>query len=434
MPAATSLIGAQCALLRTASVRTHPAGPMIASNQQRSLRITMQTRSFAFIKFGGFSSANDRILEQMCRQYPDFDADIIDVSDFNVVRRSNAIPLLISVAREYGPLACLTSRRLLNRVIRTEYCFKKIRAHLLQRLSRKQYLFTFQTQSLFDASVAGTPHFVYTDHTHLANLYYPGKVQTPMAPAAWRELEKSIYQNASMNFTMSSHISRSLIEQYGCARAKVECVFAGSNTPADYAENTSRERFAHKKILFVGIDWERKGGPVLLEAFRKVRRLHPTAELIIVGCSPEVSLAGCRVVGRVPLQEVANFYRSASIFCLPTTVEPFGFVFLEAFSHGLPVIATNIGAIPDFVENGRSGYLVDSNDVEQLANRLGELLGDPDRCAAFGARGRALVGNRYTWNSTVERIARHIEPHLHFDRPRPQIPAPHAAADTPAAL
>jgi glycosyltransferase involved in cell wall biosynthesis len=394
----------------------------------------MQTRSFAFIKFGEFSSANDRILEQLCRQYPDLDADVIDVSNFNVVRRSDAVPLLISVAREYGPLACLTRRRLLNRVIRTEYCFKKIRAHLLQRLSREQYLFTFQTQSLFDASVAGTPHFVYTDHTHLANLYYPGKVRTPMASAAWRELEKSIYQNASKNFTMSSHISRSLIEQYGCARAQVECVFAGSNAPADYVGNTGRERFAHKKILFVGVDWERKGGPVLLEAFRKVRRSHPTAELIIVGCSPEVSMAGCRVVGRVPLEDVANFYRSASVFCLPTTVEPFGFVFLEAFSHGLPIVATNIGAIPDFVQNGRSGYLVDSNDVEQLANRLGELLGDPDRCAAFGARGRALVSNRYTWSSTVERIARHIEPHLPFDRRPQQIPAPHPAPDTRAAL
>ena len=170
-------------------------------------------------------------------------------------------------------------------------------------------------------------------------------------------------------------------------------MFAGGNAPAEYVGNTELERFAHKKILFVGVDWERKGGPVLLEAFRRVRRTHPTAELIIVGCSPEVSLAGCRVVGRVPLEDVANFYRSASVFCLPTTVEPFGFVFLEAFSHGLPIVATNIGAIPDFVQNGRSGYLVDSNDVEQLANRLGELLGDPDRCATFGARGRALASD-----------------------------------------
>jgi glycosyltransferase involved in cell wall biosynthesis len=109
-------------------------------------------------------------------------------------------------------------------------------------------------------------------------------------------------------------------------------------------------------------------------------------------------------------------------------------VFLEAFSHGLPIVATNIGAIPDFVQNGRSGYLVDSNDVEQLANRLGELLGDPDRCATFGARGRALVSDRYTWSSTAERIARHIEPHLPFDRRPPKIPAPHCAPETRAAL
>jgi glycosyltransferase involved in cell wall biosynthesis len=389
----------------------------------------MPARSFAFIKFGDFSSANDRILEQLRRQFPDLDADVIDISDFNVVNRSDAIRLLFSVAREYGPLACMTRGRFLERVVRTGYCFRKIRSRLLQRLSRKQYLFTFQTQSLFDASVPGTPHFVYTDHTHLANLFYPGKARTPMASPAWRALEKSIYDNARMNFTMSSHISRSLMEQYGCTQAHIECVYAGSNVPTDDVQNFGLERFAQKRILFVGIDWDRKGGPVLLEAFREVRRSHPTAELVVVGCSPDVSIPGCRVVGRVPLADVASFYRSASVFCLPTTVEPFGLVFLEAFSHGLPVVATNIGAIPDFVEEGRSGYLVGSNDAAQLANRLNELLADPARCAAFGARGQALVSNRYTWRATAEKIARHIKGCINFDDRHVQIPAAQPVPD-----
>jgi glycosyltransferase involved in cell wall biosynthesis len=83
-------------------------------------------------------------------------------------------------------------------------------------------------------------------------------------------------------------------------------------------------------------------------------------------------------------------------------------VFLEAFAHGLPIVATNIGAIPDFIEQGRSGYMVDCNDATQLANRLNELLANPVRCAAFGARGRALVGDRYTWAATAERLAFHI--------------------------
>ena len=115
------------------------------------------------------------------------------------------------------------------------------------------------------------------------------------------------------------------------------------------------------------------------------------------------------------MAEVAKYYQAASVFCMPTTVEPFGIVFLEAFAHGLPIVATNIGAIPDFVEQGRSGYMVDCNDPAQLANRLNELLTNPERCAAFGVRGRALVDDRYTWQTTAERLAVHIKRCVRLD-------------------
>jgi glycosyltransferase involved in cell wall biosynthesis len=366
-------------------------------------------KSYAFVKIGGFSGSNDPLFEHLRRQFPYLDADVIDILDLKAVTRSDAARLLYAVARDYGIGACLTRSRIDARVMRTAYCFRKIRQHLLQRLSERRYAFTFQTQSLVDASVPGTPHFLYTDHTHLVNSTYPGKRQTPMASAEWLALEKSMYQNARLNFTMSAHVSRSLVDQYGCLPTRVECVYAGSNVAPANAGNLGLERFARKNILFVGIDWERKGGPVLLEAFREVRRAHPKATLTIVGSTPKVSMPGCHVVGRVPLAEVAKFYETASVFCLPTTVEPFGIVFLEAFAHGLPIIATNIGAIPDFVEQGRSGYMVDCNDAAQLAYRLNELLADPARSAAFGMRGQAFVGDRYTWQATAERLAVHIK-------------------------
>lgn len=387
--------------------------------------------SFAFVKIGRFSGTNDHVLEQLRRQFPDLEADVIDVLDFNVINRS-AASLLFSVAREYGLTSCLTKSQFRSRVFRTTHFFNKIRQRLLQRLSSRQYAFTFQTQSLFDASIRGTPHFLYTDHTHLANLTYPGRGQVPMASSTWIELEKSIYKNARLNFTMSSHVSRSLVDQYGCAATRVRCVYAGSNATIGQGSLGS-DRFAQKKILFVGIDWDRKGGPVLLSAFREVRRSHPTAELIIVGCKPDVSMAGCRVVGQVPLAEVANFYRSASVFCLPTTVEPFGIVFVEAFAHGLPIVATNVGAIPDFVEEGQSGYLVRCNDPVQLASRLIELLANPARCIQFGARGQAMVSDRYTWQATAEKIAGHIKRCVSADfriaQVREQRPVPEAQLD-----
>ena len=387
-------------------------------------------KSFAFIKLGGFSGTNDRLFEHLRRQFPDLDADVIDVQDFKPVNRFDAARLLYSIARDYGFSSCLTRSRINSRVIRTAYCFRRIREQLLQRLSQKQYMFTFQTQSLVDASIPGTAHFLYTDHTHLVNLTYPGKRQVPMASAEWVGLERSMYQNARLNFTMSAHVSRSLVDQYGCPPARVECVYAGSNVAPAETGKLGLERFARKNILFVGIDWHRKGGPVLLEAFRTVRRAHPTAQLTIVGCAPNVSMEGCRVVGRVEPAEVAKFYQTASVFCLPTTVEPFGIVFLEAFAHGLPIVTTNIGAIPDFVEQGRSGYMVDCNDAVQLAHRLNDLLSDPARCAAFGRRGQALVDDRYTWQATAERLAVHIKRCVRLDAGIGQFCKPRPAANT----
>jgi glycosyltransferase involved in cell wall biosynthesis len=222
-------------------------------------------------------------------------------------------------------------------------------------------------------------------------------------------MERGAYHNARMIFTMSRNISRSLIDEYGCPSHKVRCVYAGSNVSSSTAEHIDNSRFGAKNILFVGVDWERKGGPVLLEAFRSVRRAHPQARLTIVGCSPQISEPGVHVAGRVPLDEVARHYHHASVFCLPTLNEPFGLVFLEAASFGLPVVATRIGAIPEIVADGKSGYLVAPQDAVELAARLGELLGDPARAEQFGAYGREWMSQRYSWEETGHRLSTYIK-------------------------
>ena len=168
-------------------------------------------------------------------------------------------------------------------------------------------------------------------------------------------------------------------------------------------------RFAKRHILFVGVDWERKGGPVLLDAFRRLRDTLPDVRLTVVGCSPDIDEPGVDIVGRVPLEEVARYYRSASVFCLPTLNEPFGLVLLEAFSYGLPVVATRIGAIPEIVTQGESGYLVSPQDSRELADALALLLTDPARCERFGAFGRNRLAHRYSWEDTSMKLAAHIE-------------------------
>src|ERR1700733_5799848 len=135
------------------------------------MKTTMKdsVKAFAFVKMGDFSGTNKRVFEQLRPQFPNLDVEVVYILDFLAVNPFDAARLLYAVAHEFGLSSCLTKSRINSRVIRTVYCFRKIRAHLLLFLSQKRYVFTFQTQSLFDASIPGTPHFIYTDHTHLVN-------------------------------------------------------------------------------------------------------------------------------------------------------------------------------------------------------------------------------------------------------------------------
>jgi len=366
-------------------------------------------RGFAFIKIGEFSHINQQVLAQLQARFPHLEPTVIDLRDLHVVRKRDVPGLVLSVAGEFGPSACLSAKKLRRHIHKTSYMFRRTRAALLQRLRGNNFAFTFQTQAMFDASLPDIPHFIYTDHTHLENRNYPApEAGTPLS-LTWAQMEKGAYQNARMVFTMSRNISRSLISEYGCSPQKVKCVYAGSNVSAEASGNIDSSRFTAKNILFVGVEWERKGGPVLLEAFRLLRRTHPDARLTIVGCSPQISEPGVHIEGRVPLAEVPRYYRSASVFCLPTLNEPFGLVFLEAASFGLPVVATRIGAIPEIVMDGKSGYLVEPQNAAELAARLGELLGDPKRAEQFGACGHEWVSRRYSWEETGNRLFVHIK-------------------------
>ena len=93
---------------------------------------------------------------------------------------------------------------------------------------------------------------------------------------------------------------------------------------------------------------------------------------------------------------------------MPTKREPFGLVYLEAMLYRLPVVATNIGAIPDFVQNDTNGYLVEPGDVKGIAEALIKLLDNPQKCMTFGEYGYKLVTEKYTWEMVGKRMKEYI--------------------------
>jgi len=398
-------------------------------------------KKILFVKQGGFSNVNDIVESLLKKNFPSLDVDVVDLQ--KILKAKSLFNILMTV-KAYG------LKSLYYNYSSAFYISKRahflIKKKLREIIDPEEYVFSVQTQSLFDASFEGLPNFVYTDNTHKADFEYQDFSQSRRGLKLFKEvfvaflkgdsdekqrlkhkvsvaiseelkddaesiaLEQEIYDNAKTVFTMSSNVSRSLVNDYKIDEDKVKCVFVGSNASWTESEiKFNHEKYSSKHILFVALRWASKGGPMLVDAFRKVLKKIPDARLTIVGCSPDIDVPSCNVVGYLPLEEVNKYYESAAVFCLPTFRDACGGVYIEAMSHKLPIIGTNISALPDFIKPGENGYLVERKDVQSLADYLLELIGDPNKCRDFGERGYLIAKNNYDWHNTGKLMKEYIE-------------------------
>ena len=365
------------------------------------------TKRIAFIRPRAIPFANVIVPKILAENFSNYKIDVIDIQAL-VKNRPDIIATntLLSISM-YGQDIILGYKQFKNAFWRTPYIFSIVKTLVSKQLARNDYLFTFQMQSLFDCSIPGVPHFIYTDHTHLANLTYQDHEKRNLYPQKWIDLEKQIYRNSTLTFLWSSHIKQSLIEQYHYPEEKAVLAYVGSNIEPTGTQ-TGDKSYENQNILFVGMDWERKGGPELIAAFKLVLDRHPYASLTIVGANPKLNLPSVQVLGKIPLQELEQHYKAATIFCMPTHIEPFGVVFLEAMQARLPIVGTRVGAIPDLLQDGWNGWLVEPGDVNGIAEALMKLLVDPDLCRKFGERNILLTQERYSWKAVGKKLHNHI--------------------------
>jgi glycosyltransferase involved in cell wall biosynthesis len=116
-----------------------------------------------------------------------------------------------------------------------------------------------------------------------------------------------------------------------------------------------------------------------------------------------------RFVGRVDDAELERWYRWADVFVLPSAGEGFGIVYLEAWAHGLPVVAARAGGAAEVVEDGRTGLLVEPESPPAVAEALLRLARDGELRARLGTAGRKVVEARYTHAHFRDRLAEILE-------------------------
>jgi glycosyltransferase involved in cell wall biosynthesis len=175
-------------------------------------------------------------------------------------------------------------------------------------------------------------------------------------------------------------------------------------------------------VIYAGVLTPLKAVHVLIEAFGRVQIDFPDAHLDVVGKAEDRNYATelerrvswqnleskVHFLGAVNQRDLAQRIAKARVLVLPSTTEGLPRVLVEAMLCGTPVIATNVGGIPDIMQEGINGYLIPSNDVDALTERLRSVLGDPEiDLMAEGAR--AFAERFFSENAYVEGYRRLIE-------------------------
>lgn len=184
---------------------------------------------------------------------------------------------------------------------------------------------------------------------------------------------------------------------------------------------------AELEVLFVGRPEERKGLPVLLQAFEALVE-HVPAKLMVVGASAEdvhryvtdpVAEGRVTALGRVEHDELWRRLHDADVLCAPSlSGESFGMILTEAFAAGTPVIASNIAGYADVVTDGVDGVLVPPADPQRLAEELQAMHHEPARREAMGCAARRSA-ERYAWPVVADQVEAVYERVLTAPAPAP---------------
>ena len=219
------------------------------------------------------------------------------------------------------------------------------------------------------------------------------------------------------NFTRNA-ISKALSTEAAAAMVRIA---PGINTEhfrpiADAGELKTELDLGEKRVIVsVGRLVHRKGQDTLVEAMPEILRTFPDAHLLFVGVGPHLEyihrravelkvLENISFVGRVQYSELPRFISVGEIFAMPSRsrlagleVEGLGIVYLEASACGLPVVGGLSGGAPDALVEGETGFAVDGLNPSAVASAIIDLLADPERARAMGAKGRQWIVDEWEW-------------------------------------
>ena len=228
-------------------------------------------------------------------------------------------------------------------------------------------------------------------------------------------------KNAAKIITISRQVHNDTLKIYKLPKAKLvmnpngfdDEMFRPKNiSKKDISEKFGLDVIPQKLVSFVGKFTEFKGIDVLIKAARKVTDAIPEVVFALAGdgqlmaemkqLKTDLQLENVYFLGHQNQEDVADLYSAADISVVPSRIEPFGLVAIEALGCGTPVVATNAGGLPDFINN-EVGRLIQMEDVDALANAIIEELKNNTKLTK-GKYAREYAVKNYAWKKTLQNV------------------------------
>ena len=241
-----------------------------------------------------------------------------------------------------------------------------------------------------------------------------------------RFFEERMLERSNRIIAVSDFTRRELLQYYKVKEAKIRVIHNGVNVdkfkPAvDKLKAKIELGFnpEDKAILSVGRLYARKGLFTLIESMAMVKRKFKNAKFIIAGkglsnemkklvrYATKLEVKDHIVfTGYFPDKKLPKLYQAADIFAFFTFYENLPFAVLEAMSTGLPVVTTTVGGIPEMIDSGKNGFLVEPANSRALANRILYYLEHPEVASEMGLLARETVENHFDWRLIVKKVVK----------------------------
>lgn len=270
----------------------------------------------------------------------------------------------------------------------------------------------------------GRPIVTWTDAVFHSMVDYYGTAFANMTAAA---VKRGQWQEETALHNCTIAVYGSTWAREGAARltdaAKLRVLPFGSSLPvshtaADVARFVAEKRLIRKnqcELLFVGVNWERKGGAIAVETAALLNDAGIQTRLRVVGSRPDGALPSfVDVVGFLNKnaesgeRRLIELYRGADFLILPTKAEAAGVVFCEASSFGLPSLTYATGGVPDYVRNGVNGVcFAPGSSAAEFAREIQRLLREPSEYEALALQAFHEYKARLNWECSVRELLRY---------------------------